>query len=79
MTSAALLLAAEESENAMTLPFADFWFGVIALAVFLLLLALTYAFRNTAIRYRQNPQVYGGADGRARHDSDHGATHGAHH
>ena len=52
MTSAALILAEGEhhSEHAMTLPFADFWFGVIALAAFMLLLAITFAFRNTAAK-----------------------------
>ena len=43
MTSAALILAEGEhhSEHAMTLPFADFWFGVIALAAFMTLLAIS--------------------------------------
>lgn len=52
MTSAALILAEGEhhSEHAMTLPFADFWFGVIALALFMALLAVTFAFRNTAAK-----------------------------
>ncbi|WP_288800091.1 hypothetical protein [uncultured Arsenicicoccus sp.] len=52
MTSAALILAEGEhhSEHAMTLPFADFWFGVIALALFMALLAITFAFRNTAAK-----------------------------
>ncbi|AKT51581.1 hypothetical protein [Arsenicicoccus sp. oral taxon 190] len=65
MTSALILAEGEHhAENAMTLPFADFWFGVLALTVFMALLAITWAFRNTAAKLGQ-----GGV-------SD--ATHGSH-
>ncbi|WP_409483344.1 hypothetical protein [Arsenicicoccus dermatophilus] len=52
MISAALLAEGEShhSEHALTLPFADFWFGVLALVLFLALLGITYAFRNTAAK-----------------------------
>lgn len=60
MTSALILAeGAEHSEHAMTLPFADFWFGVIALVVFTLLLGITWSFRHTAEKIGQQHRAQG--------------------
>lgn len=41
-------LASEAAEHGAALPFAPLYFGIIALVVFALLFAITWAFRNTA-------------------------------
>lgn len=42
---------AESAEISTELPFEPIWFAVMAMAVFLTLLFVTFAFRNTASRH----------------------------
>lgn len=80
MTSAITLVAAEQAEHGLTLPFAAPWFGVIALATFLLLLAFTWAFRNTAVKLVQNNAIkHGVRSPEHGREAGEGTTYGTHH
>ena len=54
MTSA-VNFAAEATEHTIELPFPAPYFGLVALAIFLLLLGITWTFRNAAHKLGQHP------------------------
>ncbi len=54
-----------ETETAVELPIPALWFGIIAVVVFVALLAVTYTFRNFA--HRQAPETVGSRPGAAGH------------